>query len=289
LKLQLPAKVNWTLRVLGRRPDGFHELRSWFVAVGLTDRLEARPAPDASGSTLRVGGPAAGEAGPEVRNLILAAEAAWRRAGGGAPPVAWKLEKHIPAGAGLGGGSSDAAGALRCLEALARRPLGAAACARVALEIGSDVPFFLSGGGAELRGGRGELPLASALPPEGVVVLAVPPFSVSTRAVYQRLSAPPVPPATSSPEAGLFPPRPGPNDLEPAAVEAFPELRAFAAALREQAPFHLSGSGGAHFAFLREPNEAQALCGRLKDLPGLRLFLAPILPAAVLPEMEGCG
>lgn len=256
---RLPAKVNWTLEVRGRRADGFHELRSWFLAVGPGDRLAVelggRPGLD-------LAGPCVAGAPCDHRNLVLRAEAAWREAGGTAPPLRWRLEKHLPAGSGLGAGSADAAGALWALEACATRPLGPAACAELAVQLGSDVPFFLGGGGAELRGGRGERVLARASAPALVLVLAWPPFAVSTAAVFAALDAPLFDGglAEDGEEAAAgLPAAPMPNQLETSAHETHPALREFAARLRHHAPFHLSGSGGAHFHPCADPAEAAAL------------------------------
>ncbi|TAH37922.1 MAG: 4-(cytidine 5'-diphospho)-2-C-methyl-D-erythritol kinase [Planctomycetota bacterium] len=278
---RLPAKINWSLHVLGRRADGYHELRSWFVALSLCDRLVA--VPGVSGP-VQVTGEAAAGVPAGAANLVAAAEQSWRAAGGAAPPVRWLLEKRIPAGAGLGGGSSDAAGALRALEHHASRALGPEACAHLAAALGSDVPFFFSGADAELRGGRGEILLRRAPVPRLRVALAVPPFPVSTAAVYAAFAAGAVPgqlPADLAAEsaaaaaAAALPARPAGNDLAAAAYRAFPELARFAQRLAAFAPFQLSGSGGAHFAPLPESGlDVAALRAALP--PGSRVLLTEL-------------
>lgn len=154
-----PAKVNLTLAVVGRRPDGYHELHSVFVPLALADRLSLAPAGTTGNDTLHVDGP---DTGPLRGNLVLAGIAAARAVVGtgpgrpGTPPLAARLEKRIPVAAGLAGGSSDGAAAFEgALEAWGAdihpaRRLAAAA------SIGSDVPFFLAGGPALVQG-RGEL------------------------------------------------------------------------------------------------------------------------------------
>ncbi len=187
-----PAKLNLTLAVLGRRPDGYHELHSVMVPLVLADRLSVAAA--ATGhDTLRVDGL---DAGPVGDNLVLRAIAATRAAVGGAAdsfPLAARLEKRIPVASGLAGGSSDAAAAIDAsLEAWGLlgpgMPLDAEVAvlrASVAARLGSDVPFFLTSF-PSLVEGRGERvqPLA---PIHGIapgVVLVTPVVPAPTPAVY---------------------------------------------------------------------------------------------------------
>lgn len=155
-----PAKVNLTLAVVGRRADGFHDLHSVFVQLDLADRLSLAPAgaTGARGDTLHVAGP---DTGPMTDNLVLRGIAAARAAVGEGPgrpttpPLAARLEKHIPVAAGLAGGSSDGAAAFTgALEAWSA-DLEPGARARAAASIGSDVPFFLDGPIALIEG-RGD-------------------------------------------------------------------------------------------------------------------------------------
>jgi 4-diphosphocytidyl-2-C-methyl-D-erythritol kinase len=163
-----PAKLNLTLAVVGRRSDGFHDLHSVFVPLALADRLSLAPAgPGAAGSgaaggedTLHVAG---FDAGPTVDNLVLRGIASARAAVGqgpnrpATPPLAARLEKHVPVAAGLGGGSSDGAAALDgALEAWgASDAVDLDARSKAAASVGSDVPFFLVGRPALVEG-RGE-------------------------------------------------------------------------------------------------------------------------------------
>jgi 4-diphosphocytidyl-2-C-methyl-D-erythritol kinase len=153
LELVAPAKLNLTLEVLGRRPDRYHEIASVMQTIDLADRvvLEA-----ADRLTLELAGVTAGLPEDATANLAYRAAIALREAAGqpglGARIV---LEKRIPAGAGLGGGSSDAAAVLRGLNQLWRLRLDLVTLTEIAADLGSDIPFFLHGGAALVRG-RGE-------------------------------------------------------------------------------------------------------------------------------------
>jgi 4-diphosphocytidyl-2-C-methyl-D-erythritol kinase len=192
-----PAKLNLTLAVLGRRPDGFHELHSVMVPLALADRLSVARAAS-PGDTLRVEGL---DAGPVADNLVLRAIALTRVAvGRGAEtvPLAARLEKRIPVAAGLAGGSSDAAAAIdAALEAWGRLdPTGppdpevAALRAAVAARVGSDVPFFLAAGPALVEG-RGErvTPLKPIRGTAPGILLVTPAIAASTAAVFAAFDA----------------------------------------------------------------------------------------------------
>lgn len=283
---EVGCKVNWTLDLLGRRADGFHELRSWFLRLRGGDRLawttrEGR-------SALEVGGPDAAGVPTDDQNLVLRAEASWRAAGGRAPAIGWRLDKRLPVGSGLGAGSADAAAALRVLEQCAEQPLGRAACLEVAAALGSDIPFFLLDAAAVCLGGRGERVLARHDPDPFPVVLALPNLVVPTVEVYGRLQLPVWPaesaagaPASSDPPA--WPARPQPNQLESAACAAVPELADAGARLRPLADFQLSGSGAAWFAPARDARAAEELAERVRALD----LRAEVLTVADAQEVDG--
>lgn len=175
-----PAKVNLFLEVLGRRPDGYHDLATVMVPVTLGDTLEVRPA---RRERLLVDPP---DAAPATRdNTVLRALKALRRERR-VPPLEVRLVKRIPSGAGLGGGSSDAAGLLRAVDRLLDLGLGPATMRRILARVGSDAPFFVEGRAA-LCTGRGELvhPLARA--PHLRLVLAHPGVPNPTPEIYRRL------------------------------------------------------------------------------------------------------
>lgn len=184
LVVRCPAKVNLHLEVLGRRADGYHELRTVFQAVGVWDELDLSPAPP---GVVELAVEPAGAAPAGEENLVV--RAAWaliaeRKADGGARIT---LRKRIPVAGGMGGGSSDAAGALAGLALLWGLDASYAALQPLAAALGADVPYFLVGGTA-LGSGRGSAvePLPD-LPPMWAVLL--PGRKVSTAAVYAALNA----------------------------------------------------------------------------------------------------
>ncbi len=176
------AKINLDLRVLGKRPDGFHELRTIFQTVSLADTLEIGFTPSRTTSVKLLD-----DAGiPD--NLVTRAAGAILSALGATGRVEMRLIKRIPMGAGLGGGSSDAAAVLLALPALAGRRIAPERLACLAEELGSDVPFFLLGGRAVGIGRGTELFPLPDLPPTEAV-LAAPGIHSGTREAYAALSS----------------------------------------------------------------------------------------------------
>ena len=166
LRLLAPAKVNLTFEVLGRRADGYHEVRTILQAISLADELTFEESDDLSLTVEPEG------AAPVEENLVLAAARLLQREAGVSTGAALHLTKRIPTAGGLGGGSSDAATALLGLRWLWGLDLDADALRELAAELGSDVPFFVSGGTA-LGEGRGEQ-LTPLPTPQGEAVVAVP-------------------------------------------------------------------------------------------------------------------
>ncbi len=199
---EAPAKVNLGLAVTGRRGDGYHELRSVFLRLALHDHLEVRPAADPAGADELV---VEGDLGLPVRdNLILRAVAQLRAVArlravaqlravadprGSTdqplPALRFRLDKHVPAAAGLAGGSSDAATAIALAAGAWGLPLDPASLLEVAGRVGADVSFFTAGHGAALVSGIGEIvePLPEAWPPAGVL-LVTPADRLATAAVF---------------------------------------------------------------------------------------------------------
>ncbi len=173
------AKINLALEVLGTRADGYHELETVMQTLALHDEIELHPAPavelavEGSGLTT----------GPE--NLARRAADLLRRRAGYGGGVRIILRKRIPLAAGLAGGSADAAAVLRGLNRLWELNLGREELWELSSEIGSDVPFCLTGGTALCRG-RGEMVFPLPPPPQAGVLLVKPGFGVSTAEVYRR-------------------------------------------------------------------------------------------------------
>lgn len=247
-----PAKVNLSLRVLGRRADGYHELVSLVAFAGTGDRLFLEPGP----LGLVVSGPNAGDAGAEADNLVLRAAAALAAKVPGLASGHFHLVKRLPVAAGLGGGSADAAAALRLVARLNGLALDDPRLHEAALETGSDVPACLKGA-ACLMTGRGEGIVPVALPRFGLV-LVNPRVPVSTAEVFRLLALKPgelrasVPALPPTDRAGLLAFLEGePNDLEPPAQRIAPILAEVAAAL-DATPgrrlVRMSGSGATMFA-----------------------------------------
>ncbi len=269
------AKINLFLRILGRRDDGYHELDTLFAPLDAPcDLLDLEPGPPGSGLSLTCSDPAL--EGPD--NLVARAYRAFARATGLAPDLRLRLTKNIPCGAGLGGGSSDAASLLLFLNKTA----GSAALppdrlAALAAGLGADVPFFLLGGAAR-AGGIGDR-LAPADPGLAglTLVLACPPAQVSTGWAYARFDEAaaqgrrPWTPGfltrnsmeTKNPSSLL--PLTLLNDFEDAVFPAFPEIRqvkeTFLAAGAAGAA--MSGSGASVFALFRRRDRALEVAGTL--------------------------
>lgn len=268
LELLAPAKLTLTLRVLGTRSDGFHDLEALTVSVDVPyDALTVEPGPP--GIRLDVSGPAARGVPAGDDNLVARAARAVLPDGEG---LVVGLRKQIPPGSGLGGGSSDAAAVLRvCGDTYGLDPQ---TVADAAAAVGSDVPFCLHRRPAWMRG-RGEVidPVTLAEPLHVLVV--VPPFSIETPAVYRawdEMGGPTSTRAIAAPAAvaGLVDELT--NDLEPAAERVQPKLVAFRDALETATgvPALLAGSGSACWIPFDDPDEWRAAAARVEaflDVP----------------------
>lgn len=183
-QVEAPAKVNLLLRILDRRPDGYHDLETLFQAVGFYDTLRLRVAagPDVE---LRVEG---ADVGPVAENLVLRSVRAFEEATGCRVGLEITLTKRIPAGAGLGGGSSDAGATLRTLNRMWGSPLTRERLLEVAGVLGSDVPFFACDAAYALATGRGEVLTPLPPLPRRTLILALPPVHVATGPAYAALA-----------------------------------------------------------------------------------------------------
>ncbi len=181
-----PAKVNLYLHVVGRRPDGYHLLDSLVVFAGIGDRLHVEPAPELS---LVITGPFAAGLTAEADNLVLRAAHALASATGMPPSGRITLEKHLPIASGIGGGSADAAAALRLLCGFWRISPDPNQLRQIAQTLGADVPVCLAGEPARMGGIGEDLTAVPGLPPAGIV-LVNPGVAVSTPAVFRARSGP---------------------------------------------------------------------------------------------------
>jgi 4-diphosphocytidyl-2-C-methyl-D-erythritol kinase len=240
------AKLNLTLRVLGRRPDGYHELRTTFQSLEVHDTLTftARKGPFA----IACSDP---DCPRDESNLIWrAADRLWReRPGGGAlSGVEVTVAKRIPSRAGLGGGSSDAAATLRALALLWRLRVEPERLSGMAADLGADVPFFMEGGTA-LGLERGDLLFPLIDQPPWWVVLARPSFGVSTRDAFAWWD-----------DSTTTPPASGANDLQPVVAAHHPVIARMVAKLRRAGAREaaMSGSGSAVFGLFGTERAAGA-------------------------------
>ena len=184
--INAPCKINLHLAVGQKRPDGFHALNSLFATLAFNDTLRLECLGQDGEDSLFVNQEAPGETLVKENNLVLKAVSLFRERTGFKTALKIRLDKRIPIGAGLGGGSSDAASTLLALNLLAGTSLSADDLAKMAALLGSDAPFFVTGGTAFV-GGRGEL-IESVKIPFGLwVILVCPPFSSSTVAAYRQL------------------------------------------------------------------------------------------------------
>lgn len=268
-RLHAPAKLNLYLRVLGKRPDGYHELETLFERIDLADELTFEPAATLS-LTCSEPSLSCGE-----DNLVLQAARLLQQETNTAAGARIHLKKRIPVSAGLGGGSSDAAAALLGLNRLWESELSSSRLVELAGRLGSDVPFFLSPEPFAVGRGRGErcepLPTAARL----AHVLVVPPERLSTKAVYEGgafdLTArkPSITilahalrngPALAGLADGLW------NDLEPEAIRRCPVIATIQAHLREHGCLGvgMSGSGSAVFGLCADTTQAHEVASRIR-------------------------
>ncbi|EOD41844.1 hypothetical protein EMIHUDRAFT_461009 [Emiliania huxleyi CCMP1516] len=318
LRLVAPAKVNLFLRVVGKRPDGFHELASLFQTVSLFDDLDFWTSPREEGAPLASLEVTPDSLGAELiptdeSNLVVRALSLYAERVPSSPAIHCRLHKRIPAQGGLGGGSSDAATALHAANRLAGLPVSQETLIEWAGELGSDCGFFLSAGTAYCTG-RGELVDPRRPLPPTACYLIKPAAGLSTPSVFKALGLEPgeAGPAGADPadllsrfEGGdVYNPDLYVNDREPPAFELMPELRQMCDDLRKfgfQAVM-MSGSGTTCFAIgmpLEEVQETwvdelqakydvevfeEMFCRRIADEPSLWYTEQP--PGAVLTNIE---
>ena len=269
LTLTANAKINLGLRIVGRRNDGYHLLHTLFQEIDLGDKLTLTGQPNVK-VTLEVTGPTAGGVPIDESNLCLRAAQLFKENTGTDQGVHIRLEKRIPAGSGLGGGSRDAAAVLRGLNQLWQTGMPTGELEQLAVRLGADVPFFVRGG-LQLAEDIGELltPLEHELP--YAIVLVIPPFDVDTAWAYRqfapRQSFPP-PPALDD----LITRDPTPweaftNDFEEVVFPRYGQLAEIKQGLLEVGAVHagLSGSGSAVYGLFEGPPPEAALRHRFAE------------------------
>lgn len=283
VRLLAPAKLNLFLEVKERRGDGYHEIETLMVAVSIYDTIEftARPAGairltcawgiPGRRSNATDGTSAFAELGPESDNLAVQAAVRLRAAAGIGMGATIRLVKRIPVAAGLGGASSDAAAVLRAANRAWGLCWPLTRLAEVAVEIGSDVPFFLNGGAAVCTG-RGEQIRSIAAPSNMHFVVVRPPEGLSTAAVYRHCQPADEPRTVATIEEAT---RAGSatavarsmfNRLQPAATRLSPWIE------RTQREFdrlsflghQMSGSGTSYFGICRHARHARRMAARLR-------------------------
>ena len=281
--LEAPAKINLSLHVEGRRSDGYHELRGLVAFADIGDELHLqKPGPDQSGQwSLQCKGPfaaqLAGASNNPDDNLVIRAAALYAKRASCELSGLFTLTKNLPIASGIGGGSSDAAAALRLLQNFNPNPLSTRELARLAMEIGADVPMCLTPK-AQLIAGRGEVlwPLRDfpALP----AVLVNPRVPVSTKTVFETLSAPqlvdhfkpkqPALPKPRTPSAMISYLHEQRNDLQAPALKAAPVISKILKILANDKNCDLarmSGSGATCFGLYESEEIAGKAASSIAD------------------------
>lgn len=275
--VRAPAKLNLFLEVLRKRGDGFHDIETLMVPIGLYDNLNFQPQPDGpiQVSCCWARSADTADCGPlpaESDNLVTKALVKLRDCAGVAQGAKVELVKSIPSAAGLGGGSSDAAAALVAANLGWNLGLSLAELAQIASELGSDVPFFLFRSAAICRGRGEQIEPVTGLGRLHFVVVR-PPVGLSTADVYRRCR-PAVSPGRVEPLVAAL--RRGEmrglgerlaNRLEPPAMEMSPWIGRLKKEFAEaDCPAHqMSGSGSSYFGICRHARHARAIAGRLRS------------------------
>lgn len=269
---QARAKVNLDLHILSKRPDGYHNLLTYVAFPELADELTFH---DADTLELHVSGAFASLAGDNADNLVLRAARALQAHAGVSRGARIELVKHIPVGAGLGGGSADAAATLRGLNRLWGLQLGMDALQGIALTLGADVPMCLYSSPLRAEGIGEQLTLLAPAPNLRWIVLVYPNVKLETAKVFaawQRDLH------EKAPDGHVLPLK---NDLQPAAIALCPVIGAVLGALQAHttgyAPPRMSGSGTCCFHIFDEEEDAQRCASQLAtDYPQWWVKMAAI-------------
>ncbi len=268
-----PAKLNLFLHVVGRRSDGYHLLQTVFRFIDRGDSLRFSPRSDGE---IRLLTPLPGVSAED--NLIVRAAQLLKHETRCLDGVDITLEKRLPMGGGLGGGSSDAATVLLALNQLWRQYLPRWHLAKMSLYLGADVPVFVSGRNAFAQG-VGEALKPVDLPPAWYLVVE-PPVEVPTAVIF---GAPELCRETPRMQPEDWRPGMGHNDLQPVACARFPEVAEHLAALGALAPAMMTGSGACVFASFATREDAERAAAALPN--GMRHWIAAGLSAHPLANL----
>jgi 4-diphosphocytidyl-2-C-methyl-D-erythritol kinase len=282
MRIFTPAKINLTLEVLGKRSDGFHELATWMIPIALYDCLTIEPA---AKMVFESNVP---ELLNDPTNLIIRAVEAFQKLSGRPQNYRIILEKNIPIGAGLGGGSSDAAATLRLLNRIAGDPISPQALLGVATELGSDVAFFVEARSAWCTG-RGEKMEPRDFPEDRWLCLVKPGFAVPTAWAYTTYAKLPKQRKRGEPVGTTW----GAlrNDLEPAVFTKYLLLAEIKRWFQQQTETEItlmSGSGSTTFAVTGSLVSANALGERFAAEFGENFwtFVGQLNPSSCLAVAE---
>lgn len=264
VKILSPAKVNLGLWILGKRPDGYHEILTVYHTVNLLDEIVIREGPFGVWTSTGI---------PPEENLVYRGIVEFGRVIGGVPDVSVFIRKRIPAGAGLGGGSSNLALTLLRLNELLGKPLKREELAELVGSLSSDAPFFLRGGTA-LGRGRGEI-LTEIDPLRLKITLILPRTSASTAEVYRRVREEHITPEVD-PESVVAALREGRfeilrNTLGELACEVYPEIGEVVRFLRSLGFKPLVSGSGSGVFYIGEPSAQVRLGARLRGWRVLEL------------------
>jgi 4-diphosphocytidyl-2-C-methyl-D-erythritol kinase len=271
MKLSLPsnAKINIGLRIVGQREDGYHLLHTLFQEIDFSDHLTIRGLPTTD-ITLAITGSAGMTLLPDASNLCYQAARLLQLKTGSRKGAHIHLEKHVPVGAGLGGGSSNAAAVLRALNQLWGIHLTDRELEEMAVELGADVPFFIRGG-LQLGEGIGEIltPIKVGLPYS--VLLVLPPTQISTAWAYDQWTGRQEQPAASTLDQLIreqsIPWEKFTNDFESIILKRHHQLKAIKEELLKAGAEYvsLSGSGSAIYGLFADPQLAERTALKVTD------------------------
>lgn len=288
MKIRAPAKINLTLRVVGRRADGYHLIDTIMAPVSLYDDIEIRKI-ERSVKTKKIAGPSitvtckplsapAGE-----QNLAYRAAQLVLKKARSDQSIAIRIHKRIPVGAGLGGGSSDAAATIVGLNRLLKLRFSARQLERLGLAVGADVPFFVHGRPARARGIGERLQPIGAIPRRWIVIL-YPGFAVSTGWVFRNLPVKLTKPRVNTSITSLLKGHNNlvdilVNDLETVTLRRFPRIQSLKDSLLRAgaAGCLMSGSGSSVFGVFRSKRKAEIALRRLRQEEEAQAFLVHLL------------